>query len=158
MCYFLCFSPFLETPDVVMIFTLFSPFHMFHVLLIWTICFGFMPFCCISPAFPLLDFCSHLKLPVHFRATCCIIKTEKVGHSSKNGDREDQRRHLHAVMYLRSERWVFGFFSKHIFIKEESGGHHLNQVTTFSITNLLKCCKMKYTASLRKYPYQKCLT
>lgn len=52
--------------------------HFYHLL--WVSCH--------SAALPLHSFSwafnSHLKLLVHSRTTCCIIKTEKVGRSSKN--------------------------------------------------------------------------
>ena len=71
---------------------------------------GFMPFCRISPAFLFLGFYAHLKLLVHFRASCYIIKTEKVSHSSKNTMERGTRDSISwAVMCLWSERRV-GFF------------------------------------------------
>ena len=66
---------------------------------------GFMPFCRISSAFLFLGFYSHLKLLVHFRTSCYMIKTEKGSHSSKHRmERGTTEGISQAVMGLQSER------------------------------------------------------
>ena len=74
---------------------------------------GFMPFCCISSAFLFLGFYSHLKLLVHFRASCYMIKTEKGSHSWKHRMEKGTTEGIsQAVMCWQSERWVGIFFFK----------------------------------------------
>ena len=92
-------------------FLCFALFHILHVLLIFFFFFflpfalGFMPFCRISSAFLFLGFYSHLKLLVHFRASCYMIKTEKGSHSSKHRmERGTTEGISQAVMCLQSER------------------------------------------------------
>lgn len=52
MCYVLCLSPFPEMSDVVVISMLLSASHIPHVLLIFTICFGFHAIWSSFPCFP----------------------------------------------------------------------------------------------------------
>ena len=138
------------------IFTPFSPAHIWNVLLVFTVCSRFRA---ILLHFPCIPF-PGLLLPPHpgrFTASCCMARTEKVGRPSKNRmERGNQRRHLQAVIHLRSERLMC--FFKHVFVTEESDGPHLNQGTTLNITNLLRSCKMKNKASPVNDTYQKCLT
>ena len=112
MCDFLCFSPFREMSDVVVIFMLCSVPHspcvahfFFFFFFFLPFALGFMPFCRISSAFLFLGFYSHLKLLVHFRASCYMIKTEKGSHSSKHRmERGTTEGISQAVMCLQSER------------------------------------------------------
>lgn len=90
-----CLSPFLETSDVVVIFMLFSPVHILHVLLIFTICFGLHAILLYFLHIPFPGLLLPPQAAGSLQATCCSIETEKVGHPSKNRvERGDQRRHL----------------------------------------------------------------
>lgn len=92
-------------------FLCFALFHILHVLLIFFLPFalGFMPFCRISSAFLFLGFYSHLKLLVHFRASCYMIKTEKGSHSRKHRMEKGTTEASHRLWcaYRVGGEWVF---------------------------------------------------
>lgn len=103
MCYYpLCLSPFLEMSDVVVIFMSSPHPHILHVLLIFTICFGFHA---ILPRFPCIPF-PGLLTPT---SSCWFIPEQLVALSrqrkwaalQRTGQREGPGEACTGCLYLR---------------------------------------------------------
>lgn len=108
-CVILYLSPFVEMSDVLAILTLFSPFHILHVLLIFATWFGFHT---LLPHFPCIPFPGRSVPPQaagSFQGNLLHYQDGKSGtlFEEQNWERGPEslpQASTMAVMYLQSER------------------------------------------------------